>query len=292
MKEQPEEIGKTRQTEACGGAKAVPQGFQASRGVLAYAPGAAPPDVLRWAPPVSLHACVAYAWRVAWDLSGQPAHTQETAPHPNAYLVLDKGKLQVSGVSRKRFVRVLVDKGWAFGVKFRPGGMRAFVPRAMAELTDKVFPVEEIFGVDAVAFREEMLRTEAPETLANMAFCFLERRMGTFDPRVEQANALVDLILATPAIRSVEDLARMSGLNVRALQRLFREFVGVSPKWVIRRYRLHELIARMQSGEDLYWAALAQDLGYFDQAHLIRDFKLLVGRAPEEYRRATRSPKM
>lgn len=286
------EIGKTRQTEACGGAKAVPQGFQASRGVLAHAPGAAPPDVLRWAPPASLHACVAYAWRVVWDLSGRPAHTQETAPHPNAYLVLDEGELRVSGVSRKRFVRVLAEKGWAFGVKFRPGGMRPFIPRSMAELTDKVFSVEEIFGVDAVAFREEMLRTEAPETLANMAFCFLERRMGTFDPRVEQANALVDLILATPAVTSVEDLARMSGENVRTLQRLFREFVGVTPKWVIRRYRLHELIARLQSGEELYWAALAQELGYFDQAHLIRDFKMLVGRAPEEYRRATLSPKM
>jgi AraC-like DNA-binding protein len=247
---------------------------------------------MRWAPPASLDACVAYAWRVAWDLSGRPAHTQETAPHPNAYLVLDEGKLQVSGVSRKRFVRVLADKGWAFGVKFRPGGLRAFVPRAMAELTDKVFPVEEIFSSGAVIFREEMLHTEEPEALANAAFRFLEERVGTVDPRVEQANALVDAILTTPAITSVEDLARISGMNFRALQRLFREFVGVSPKWVIRRYRLHELIARLQSGEELHWAALAQELGYFDQAHLIRDFRMVVGRAPEEYRRSARSPKM
>jgi AraC-like DNA-binding protein len=292
MKAQPAEIGETRQPGAPDRTKLLPQGFQASRGVLAHAPGAAPPDVLRWAPPAGLHACVAYAWRVAWDLSGQPAHTQETAPHPNAYLVLDEGKLQVSGVSRKRFVRVLADKGWAFGVKFRPGGMRVFVQRTMAELTDKVFPVEEIFGVDAAALREEMLRTEAPEALANIAFRFLEGRVGTVDARVEQANALVDLILATPAITSVEHLARRSGENVRGLQRLFREFVGVTPKWVIRRYRLHELLARLQSGEELQWAALAQELGYFDQAHLIRDFKALVGRTPEEYRRATLSPKM
>jgi AraC-like DNA-binding protein len=281
-----------RQPEALGGARTVPQGLQASRGVLAHAPGATPPDVMRWAPPVSLHACVDYAWRVAWDLNGQPAHTQETAPHPNAYLVLDEGKLQVSGVSRKRFVRVLSDKGWAFGVKFRPGGLRAFVPQAMAELTDKVFPVEEIFGSDAVDFREVMLHTEEPDALATTAFRFLEERVRKVDARVEQANALVDLILATPAITSVEDLARNSRVSVRSLQRLFREFVGVSPKWVIRRYRLHELIARLQSGEQLHWATLAQELGYFDQAHLIRDFRMVVGRAPEEYRRSALSPKM
>jgi AraC-like DNA-binding protein len=74
-------------------------------------------------------------------------------------------------------------------------------------------------------------------------------------------------------------------MSVRGVQRLFSQYVGVSPKWVIRRYRLHELLERIHSGQALDWAQLALDLGYFDQAHLINDFKTITGYTPTEYTR-------
>jgi transcriptional regulator GlxA family with amidase domain len=83
----------------------------------------------------------------------------------------------------------------------------------------------------------------------------------------------------------VEAVAEAAGLGVRALQRLFKDYVGVSPKWVIQRYRLHEALARLESGAPLDLAALALELGYFDQAHFNRDFKSLLGRAPAAYAR-------
>ena len=76
-----------------------------------------------------------------------------------------------------------------------------------------------------------------------------------------------------------------SGLRPRALQRLFHEFVGISPKWVIRRYRMHELVELLNAGQSVDWPALALDLGYFDQSHLIRDFRRLTVHTPERYRR-------
>ena len=69
----------------------------------------------------------------------------------------------------------------------------------------------------------------------------------------------------------------------RSLQRLFREYVGVTPKWVLQRVRLHEAAERMADGDSDCAAALALDLGYFDQAHFIKDFKAIVGRSPSEY---------
>jgi len=71
----------------------------------------------------------------------------------------------------------------------------------------------------------------------------------------------------------------------RSLQLLFNDYVGISPKWVILRYRLHELIERCHSGAPLDWSQLAVDLGYFDQAHLINDFKSVVGYTPTEYKK-------
>ena len=72
---------------------------------------------------------------------------------------------------------------------------------------------------------------------------------------------------------------------MRSVQRLFREYVGVPPKWVIRRYRLHELVERLHSGQAFEGAQLALDLGYADQAHLIHDFRHLVGYTPTGYRK-------
>ena len=61
--------------------------------------------------------------------------------------------------------------------------------------------------------------------------------------------------------------------------------MGVSPKWLIQRYRLLEATERLAEGTVVDWADLALDLGYADQAHFIRDFRSMVGRTPAEYGR-------
>jgi AraC-like DNA-binding protein len=77
-------------------------------------------------------------------------------------------------------------------------------------------------------------------------------------------------------------------MNKRTLQRLFAKYVGVSPKWVIQRYRLHEAAEQLAAGSSIGQAALAADLGYSDQAHFVRDFKSVVGMTPLAYARQAR----
>ena len=103
------------------------------------------------------------------------------------------------------------------------------------------------------------------------------------DPVAEQVAALVSLITADPGLRRVDQLAAASGMTARSLQRLFADYVGVSPKWVMRRARLHEAAERADSGEPVDWASLAADLGYADQAHLTRDFTATIGISPTRY---------
>ena len=84
---------------------------------------------------------------------------------------------------------------------------------------------------------------------------------------------------------SVMELAERHGVSTRTLQRLFARHVGVGPKWVLRRLRLHDALEALGGGRDVEWASFALDLGYFDQAHFIRDFRAVVGRSPTEYAR-------
>ena len=85
------------------------------------------------------------------------------------------------------------------------------------------------------------------------------------------------------AIARVSELAARAGVTARKLQRVFHSYVGVSPGWVIRRFRVQEAAERVARREVVDWSALASELGYFDQAHFIHDFKAQVGRTPGEY---------
>lgn len=278
-------IGKTRQPTAPDG-KALDQGIVASRGVLRL-PATERPDVSRWAPPPRLSRWIAYTWMVRWDLTGLPAHTQETAPHPNVYLIFDNGRLEVSGVSTKKFVRLLEGKGQAFGVKFQPGGFRPFLSQPVSWLTDRILPAHTLFGEDAARLERTLLAAKDDGEIVEAVYAFFLPRVPPFDTHVDTAAKLVEFIFTTPEMKTVDDLARFSGIKKRSLQRLFNEYVGVPPKWVIRRYRLHELIDRLNRGEELDGASLALELGYFDQAHLINDFRSMTGSTPAQYRQAS-----
>lgn len=103
------------------------------------------------------------------------------------------------------------------------------------------------------------------------------------DPQAALAAALADRIRHDRSILRVEDFARSEGMSARSLQRLFAAYVGVSPKWVILRYRIHEALERAESEAAVDWSALAAELGYSDQAHLVRDFTATVGVPPTAY---------
>ncbi|MFF8847124.1 DUF6597 domain-containing transcriptional factor [Streptomyces sp. NPDC015127] len=106
------------------------------------------------------------------------------------------------------------------------------------------------------------------------------------DPQASQAMALVDRVRSDRSIRRVAELAAAEGMSTRSLQRLFSAYVGVGPKWVILRYRIHEALERAEADTAaLDWSALAAELGYSDQAHLVRDFTATVGVPPTAYAR-------
>jgi AraC-like DNA-binding protein len=87
-------------------------------------------------------------------------------------------------------------------------------------------------------------------------------------------------------IARVEDVSSRFAIRPRTLQRLFARYVGVSPKWVLRRYRLHEAAAVLATHQDRPWAEVAAELGYYDQSHFIRDFTAAIGLTPVAYAQA------
>lgn len=253
------------------------------RGLLEFDSGAV--QLARYLPSPDLALHVEHYWRVSWNLHGGAPVAQETLPYPSVHLVFEAGGPRVYGVPRGKFTRVLEGSGRVFAVKFRPAAFHSFLGAPLAVLTDRVVDAADVFGSAVVALHERVVALEADAALVEAAEAFLRARRPARDPTAVALGRVVDHLLLQPDVLKVDEVAARLRVPPRALQRLFRRYVGVSPKWVIKRGRLHEATDRIASTEVVDWPALAQELGYFDQAHFIHDFSSVVGRTPAEFKR-------
>ncbi len=269
-------IGKTRQMQ------------DKPRGVLRPQPAHGQFEHERLVPVPALAGLVEHYWYVGWDLSDLPPQQQATLPHPNVHLVVERGEARLYGVHTARFERELAGRDFAFGIKFKAGGCYPFLNAAVATLSNHSLPAQSVFGEPGAALAEHIAACDSPQAMAAVAEAYLLARLPAPDANVARASDLVAQIAADPAMTSVEQLCASAGVDKRTLQRLFQRYVGVGPKWVIQRYRLHEAIAQVQDGTAPAWAELALQLGYFDQAHFGRDFRALVGQSPADYARSLR----
>ncbi|MFE0451032.1 DUF6597 domain-containing transcriptional factor [Streptomyces sp. NPDC058914] len=236
------------------------------------------------APP--LRPYLEHYWLIDWDLDGP--YASHVVPHPSVNIVFQRYEGQepfaeLAGIGLGLFTQKLEGRGRVCGIQFRPGGFRPFFPgRPVTRWTGRRIRLAGTDPTPVLSPDDEDARVAALDT------CLLDLGPRP-DPQADQAMTLVDRIRTDRTIRRVADFARAEGVSVRLLQRLFAAYVGVGPKWVILRYRIHEALERAETSAEVDWAALAADLGYADQAHLVRDFTTTVGVPPATYARH-RSP--
>lgn len=228
-----------------------------------------------------LAAHVAHFWWVAWDAPRR--ETVETLPHPTVHVTVTATTAEVVGVPTGIFRRRLAKRGWVFGVKFRPAAFAPWLGRSLASITDQRVPLATVFA-DAAAYARAIRGARDLADRCAIANAFFGPRAPALDRDTRQVRDLCERMATDPSIVRVAQVAALARVDARTLQRRFAARAGVSPKWVLQRYRLHEAAARLARGGDTL-AAIAAELGYTDQAHFTRDFKAVVGAPPSAYLR-------
>ncbi|QXJ26057.1 AraC family transcriptional regulator [Actinomadura graeca] len=262
-----------------------------TRGILRARTGLERFRVERTAPPPELVPFIEFFWVLRWDLRGRPPHRQQVLTRPcvhmtfTSYLTGGTARARVAGVVRDEFVEEIADEGRVVGAGFRPGGFRPFLGAPVSRITGRFPGLEEVFGQAGGALAGRMAAASHPAGELELLEGFLTGQGHGPDPSAALAAEVVERIAASPGLIGVAGLAADTGMSARSLQRLFHEYVGIGPKWVIRRYRLLEAAERAASGTGVDWSALAAELGYADQAHLTRDFRAAVGTSPARYAR-------
>jgi AraC-like DNA-binding protein len=191
------------------------------------------------------------------------------------------GEARVVGTMTRAVLYVGGASASIAAVRFKPGGAGAFLRVPAHELTDRVVPAADL-GL-------RWLTGPASEPgkpcrlLAALEARLLERLAA---PSLGLLGRQAARRLFAAQAPSIEQLAAELGQSRQQLARTFRRELGVSPKELARIARLQRAVARLQGRPCLSLAAAALDLGYYDQAHMARDFRELAGVTPSQARRA------
>ncbi len=265
----------------------APTGFGRARGLVSSRVSGRRVEANSYQPAPDLADAVMAYWVGRWELPPEAPHVSELLSDPCVHIVVeggDRSEARVVGVWTRLWRRTLHGVGWVRGVKLRAGAVRTFIGLPAASLSNRIVPCTELFG----AVGRELERAVHAQQADIAAFDVFARwlRQQRRSELAAESRLVIELVERAARdgdITTADGLASSCGLSLRSLQRLFREHVGASPKWVIRRYRLQEVALRLEAGETRSLAALAAELGYSDQAHLTKDFKNAVGKSPREF---------
>ncbi|WP_426450709.1 AraC family transcriptional regulator [Paenibacillus sp. S-38] len=261
-----------------------------SMGVLHLQEGSSKFRLTRHAPSEEVAFFVKHYWIVRWELSEGETYSQEVLPNPCMNLVVERGKTAVYAPSKQKFSYPLEGRGCVFGVKFKPGGFYPFSRLPAAQLGGRPLEAGPLFGVNPRELEEDILSQEEESRMVELAEGLLRPKLPPQDEQVPFLGGIVERIRTDRGMTRVDYVAEAFGISVRTLQRLFHQYVGVSPKWVIQLYRLHNAAEAMEMSRHPDGLELSMELGYHDQAHFIKDFKAIVGRTPEQYAKGKLDP--
>ena len=247
---------------------------------------------------------VSHLWSVTWRRRADQPFRSSVLSNPIVHLTVEDAEgdrihghpvpaTLVHGLVRRVFSVELPVAGRVTGVAFHAGGLAALTGTGVDDLTDRVVPARQVLGdgCEAVARRvlaeadEAARRQHLLRYLGELLAPVLDRVTG--DSAYQVVRRAEELMRSREQV-SVGPVAEQVNVSARTLQRYFARYVGASPLWVLRRYRLQDAAAAIDAGQGTDLASLAADLGFADQAHLTRAFTAAIGVPPARYRAGER----
>ena len=220
-------------------------------------------------------------WYVGWNLREGETFKQQLFPNPHMSIVHYSNGTFVEGAVKKLFEYELTGKGAILGVKFKIGGFNSLINENMSVFTNIKFDVNKVLK------HSDWVKLSDLSNL-NEKIELVESIIRSFDPmqkeKGKRVNEIVEYMRGNHHVVSVDTVSERFNISVRSLQRLFEQYIGVNPKWVIRVFRLQEVKNEIETYTEIDWADLAFKLDYSDQSHMINDFKAFTGITPESFK--------
>ncbi|RQP26046.1 AraC family transcriptional regulator [Piscinibacter terrae] len=188
----------------------------------------------------------------------------------------------VQGAHDRHSVRGVEGPSRVAGVHFKPGGAAALFGSLCAELRNRTELLEDLWGPAARHLQEQLALAPTPHDALALLEHLLAQRLRATAPDPIIANALSSFE-RSPADALIEPIQQSTGLSTAQFIRRFEANVGLTPKRYTRVRRFNALLPTLVRCGPRDWAQVAVDGGYYDQSHLIHEFRRLAGMTPSSY---------
>ncbi len=237
-------------------------------------------------PPLSRY--VETLW--AFDAYGGGHACERVLPTATSQIIVflgaDAAQPIVCGPHAESFVIDTATPSRLLGIHFRAGGAVPFLTAPADELLNTHVPLDALWGGLAGELKDRLLEARTWPARFRVAEHVLLARLGD-DPAPHPAVAYaVNAIQAAPHTQTIAALHESIGISPRRFIELFAREVGLTPKVFTRVRRFQRVLELVERERDVDWADVALAGGYYDQAHLIHDFRAFSGVTPTMYARA------
>jgi AraC-like DNA-binding protein len=213
-------------------------------------------------------------------------------PYPPApqdslfFYINDRIKVQKSGETEFRLqprsvvvgpmvTRVMLDidkSHKAVRVGFHPGGLHRFLGLSMAEMIDGHYDATDIYGSEMEDVNNQLQEAQNFDEIKNVIELFLLRKVSSLKRALPFDKAMLAL-MHTSGNMPIEKVASLACLSIRQFERVSKERIGIPPKFFARLIRFSKAYRMRENFPQMSWTSIAYNCGYFDQMHLIRDFR-------------------
>ncbi|MBC6493003.1 helix-turn-helix domain-containing protein [Flavihumibacter stibioxidans] len=177
-------------------------------------------------------------------------------------------------------VNLIVGKSHkAVAVGFHPGGLYRLLGIPMTEIYDEGFDARELIGAETRTVNDQLKEAKDFDAINQVVENFLLQKLAKLKLALPFDEAMKELLRHNGNI-PIENIASLSCLSLRQFERKCRERIGLPPKVYARLARFSKAYRLRESRPDLSWTHITYECGYFDQMHLIRDFKQFAGVSP------------
>ncbi len=173
------------------------------------------------------------------------------------------------------------------GIRLQPNGARAFLGLSMHKATDVRLDLTDVWAHDGAALIEAVGNAENTAVRLQLVAQFLQRKFAQMRKQSDNTVAHgVALLQSSGGYISIDNLADHCGLSSRQLERRFLGEVGIPPRLLASIFRFRRVFDLLEQHDTGRWVSAAIGAGYFDQAHMIRDFKRFAGQQPQAFYRS------
>ncbi|MEK7854710.1 MAG: AraC family transcriptional regulator [Acidobacteriota bacterium] len=168
-------------------------------------------------------------------------------------------------------------------ISFKKGMAAPFFPFPMEEIADCVVDAHLVWGTDFGDLRERLLDEKDVVSRFVMVEEFLLKKFASrlnVNPCVSFA---VSEMTNRPDQLSITRMNEKIGYSQKHFTEMFKKSIGVTPKSYLKIMRFQKAVRAIDAADYIEWDMVAQDCGFYDQAHFINDFKHFSGFTPEQY---------